>query len=142
MQAAALQPDRSIVFSARGVTKVIKFPVSSLAHDGDRWTVFLVQDGRATRRAIEVGQRNDTEAQALKGLSQVSGSSRFPATTFRKGSPSSPRRVRASAGPCGLVDMRTFGNATVRLKPGPYKWESASTALTPRTARSMCSRVL
>jgi HlyD family secretion protein len=56
---------RVVVWEERDVVKV---PVSSLARDGERWSVFVVDADHARRVAIEVGPRNDMEAQVLKGL--------------------------------------------------------------------------
>ena len=47
---------------------VVKIPVGALFRRPDGWGVFVVEGGRARARGIEVGQRNDTEAEVLKGL--------------------------------------------------------------------------
>ena len=48
---------------------VIKVPVSSLVRHGQDWAVYVVDNDRAVRRTVEVGERNSLEAEVLKGLS-------------------------------------------------------------------------
>jgi HlyD family secretion protein len=43
-------------------------PVSSLFRRGQGWAVFVVQDGRAALRAVEIGHRNGTAAEITRGL--------------------------------------------------------------------------
>jgi HlyD family secretion protein len=50
---------------------VLKAPIGALFRRGDDWAVFLVDSGRAREQVIEIGQRNDREAQVLKGLSEA-----------------------------------------------------------------------
>lgn len=49
---------------------VLQVPESALFRDpaGGGWSTFAVVDGRAERRAVDVGQRNGLEAQVLDGL--------------------------------------------------------------------------
>jgi HlyD family secretion protein len=47
---------------------VIKVPASALLRLDDRWTVFVVADGRARRRAVEIGHQNAVEAEVLRGI--------------------------------------------------------------------------
>jgi HlyD family secretion protein len=46
----------------------VKVPLSALWRSGEAWSVFVVEDGVAARRAIEVGRRSDREAEVLAGL--------------------------------------------------------------------------
>lgn len=57
---------RVVVWEARDAVKV---PVSSFVRAGDRWEVFAVRNGRAAQTALEIGQRSDTEAQVISGIS-------------------------------------------------------------------------
>lgn len=46
----------------------LKLPASALFRRGRDWAVFVVEESRAVLRVVEVGARNDLEAQVLKGL--------------------------------------------------------------------------
>jgi HlyD family secretion protein len=48
--------------------EVVTVPVGALFRRSDDWAVFVLQDGRARERRIEIGQRNGFDAQVLKGL--------------------------------------------------------------------------
>lgn len=54
-----------IVWSGENVLKV---PVSALFRHGESWAVFVIEDGRARRRAIQIGQRGSLEAEVVQGL--------------------------------------------------------------------------
>jgi HlyD family secretion protein len=47
---------------------VVRVPNSALVRDGDRWAVYVVQNGRARYTPLEIGQRTATEAEVIKGL--------------------------------------------------------------------------
>lgn len=47
---------------------VLKVPASALFRTSANWSVFVVEGGRARRRAVDVGQRNATEAQIRNGV--------------------------------------------------------------------------
>ena len=47
---------------------VLKVPVSALFRHGESWAVFVIEDGRARRRAIQIGQRGSLEAEIVQGL--------------------------------------------------------------------------
>jgi HlyD family secretion protein len=49
--------------------KVVKVPVGSLFRRDAGWAAFVVEDGVAHLRSVDLGQRNENEAQILKGLS-------------------------------------------------------------------------
>jgi len=49
---------------------VLKVPISSLFRVGDQWAIYVVQDGKAARRTITLGQRNSLEAEVLSGVQQ------------------------------------------------------------------------
>ena len=48
----------------------LRVPISSLYRQGDGWAVFVVQDGRARIRRIELGRRGSLNAEVLKGLGE------------------------------------------------------------------------
>jgi HlyD family secretion protein len=47
---------------------VLKVPTSSLFRNEGEWAVFVVDDGQAKQRTIQIGRQNDLEAQVLSGL--------------------------------------------------------------------------
>lgn len=49
---------------------VLQIPASSLFRDGDGWAAFVVEDGVAVKRRIEVGQRSGLAAQVLAGVAE------------------------------------------------------------------------
>lgn len=49
-------------------TNVLKIPSSATFRDRDGWSVFVVENGRARRRGIEAGHRNQTEIEVLEGM--------------------------------------------------------------------------
>jgi HlyD family secretion protein len=64
---------------------VVMVPISSLVRDGNRWAVFAVEDGRAVRTPVEIGQRSDVHAQVLKGLSPGTEAISFPSDDIADG---------------------------------------------------------
>jgi len=65
--------------------KVLKVPASALFRCAPAWCVFVVEDGRARRRSIEVGQRNLGEAQVTGGLSAGQTVLRYPGNDVTDG---------------------------------------------------------
>ena len=57
---------RIIVWSRDNVLKV---PTSSLFRHGDEWAVYVVENDRAVRRTVQIGQRSGLEAELTGGLS-------------------------------------------------------------------------
>lgn len=47
---------------------VMRVPISALFRDAGQWTVFVVRDGRAERRSVDIGQMNDEHAEVRDGL--------------------------------------------------------------------------
>ena len=47
---------------------VLQVPASALFRYGDGWAVFALSNGKAKRRAVEVGHRNGLVAQVVSGL--------------------------------------------------------------------------
>lgn len=56
---------RTVIWSSENVLKV---PQSALFRQGQGWSVFAIEGGRAKSREVEIGQRNEREAQILRGL--------------------------------------------------------------------------
>jgi HlyD family secretion protein len=50
---------------------VLQVPASSLFRYKDGWALFVIDDGRAVRRRVEVGQRNGLSAQILEGVNEA-----------------------------------------------------------------------
>ena len=49
---------------------VLHVPVSALFRQNEQWSVFVERDGRAVLQAVDVGRRNDHEAEIVKGLTE------------------------------------------------------------------------
>ena len=49
---------------------VLKIPGSAAFREGDAWRVFAIEQGRARRKAVEIGHRNQTEVEILRGLTE------------------------------------------------------------------------
>jgi HlyD family secretion protein len=47
---------------------VLKVPVGALFRQGENWAVFVVEEGRARRQIVQLGQRNENEGQVTSGL--------------------------------------------------------------------------
>jgi HlyD family secretion protein len=45
-------------------------PTGALFREGEDWAVFVVEDGRAQRRTLEIGRRGGLEAEVLSGLAE------------------------------------------------------------------------
>lgn len=48
--------------------QVLKVPASALFRHGEQWQVFVLENGYARRREVEVGQRTSREVEVLRGL--------------------------------------------------------------------------
>jgi HlyD family secretion protein len=73
---------RTVVWSADNVLKV---PASALFRDGGKWNVFVMKDGRARLRGVEVGQRNSQEAEIRSGLREGENVVRHPSNALKDG---------------------------------------------------------
>ncbi len=58
---------RIIIWEAESVLKV---PSSGLFRHGDGWSVFVVENGKAIRREVEIGHRSQFEAEVLRGIEE------------------------------------------------------------------------
>lgn len=73
-------------------TDVLVVPTSALFPDGNEWQVFRVEDGRARRRTVELGRRNDAAAEVRGGLEAGDQVILFPSDLVSDGVRVSPRR--------------------------------------------------
>jgi HlyD family secretion protein len=64
---------------------VLQVPASSLFRYKDGWAVFVVENSRAVRRVVEVGQRNGLVAQILDGVSEGEGVVNHPSDDVEDG---------------------------------------------------------
>lgn len=47
---------------------ILQIPASALFRDGDGWAVFVVEQGKAVKRRVEIGQRTGLSAQVVSGI--------------------------------------------------------------------------
>lgn len=64
--------------------EVLKAPLSALFRQGDAWRVFVVENGIARSRAIEVKHRNSQEAEIVNGLREGEAVILHPPNTLRE----------------------------------------------------------
>jgi HlyD family secretion protein len=72
---------------------VLQVPASALFRVGDGWAVFVVQDGKAVRRAVDVGHRNGIAAEITSGISPGEKVILHPDDSVAEGKPVIERRV-------------------------------------------------
>jgi HlyD family secretion protein len=65
--------------------QVLKLPSSAMFRCAGAWCVFVVESGRARRRVVELGHRNQAEAEVLKGLAPGQTVVRYPANEVADG---------------------------------------------------------
>jgi HlyD family secretion protein len=61
---------------------VLKLPIGALFRCGGNWCTFIVKNGKAVQRIIQIGQRNAEEAQVLDGLQDHDTVVVYPPTTL------------------------------------------------------------
>jgi HlyD family secretion protein len=64
---------------------VVKVPTSALFREGQQWSVYVLDGGRARRVAVELGQRTNTEAEVLGGLQEGQQVVLHPSDTLTDG---------------------------------------------------------
>lgn len=69
---------------------VLAVPTGALFRTGDAWSVFVVEDGVARRREVEVGQRGSAAAVVLKGLREGDVVVLHPSDQLRDGARVTP----------------------------------------------------
>ncbi len=70
---------------------VLKIPTSALFREGTDWAVFVIEAGIAQRRRIEIGERNQLEAQVISGLTAGMQVIEHPADSIQPGTQVIPR---------------------------------------------------
>jgi HlyD family secretion protein len=50
--------------------EVLKIPASALFRSGSKWSVFVVEEGHARIRSVEIGHRNAFEAEIIQGVAE------------------------------------------------------------------------
>ena len=76
----------------------VKVPVGALFRRGANWAVFVVQDEMASERAVEIGERNQREAQVLGGLEVGDQVIVYPGDSVAEGVPVAPAAASAASG--------------------------------------------
>lgn len=64
---------------------VLKIPGSAAFRERDGWSVFVLDNGRARRHAIEIGHRNQTDAEVLSGITVGEDVILHPSNQLREG---------------------------------------------------------
>ena len=64
---------------------MLKVPTSALFRDGEKWAVYVVEDGRARRVIVELGHQTGQEAEVLSGLSEGARVILHPGDTLTDG---------------------------------------------------------
>lgn len=65
---------------------VTQVPIAALFRTGGRWSVFVVEDGRARLRTIDVGQMNAAHAQVMGGVDLEEDVILYPSDALQDGS--------------------------------------------------------
>jgi HlyD family secretion protein len=71
---------------------VLQVPTGALFRHRDQWAVFLMAEGRAVLRTVEIGQRTSLAARVLGGLDEGDRVVLFPSDQVADGSRIAPRR--------------------------------------------------
>lgn len=64
----------------------LQVPIAALFRDGNRWSVFVVEDGRLRQAAVEIGRMNDEVAEVRGGLAAADAVVLHPGDTLAHGS--------------------------------------------------------
>jgi HlyD family secretion protein len=75
---------------------VLKVPIGALFRCGQSWCVFTVRNNQAHRTAIEIGQRNQLEAQVKQGLESGEQVILYPSEAIQDGTKVRPRLAAAA----------------------------------------------
>ncbi len=63
----------------------LKLPLTALFRDGERWAIFVEEDGRARLRHVEIGRRNGLDAEVLGGIDAGMNVVRHPSDQMSDG---------------------------------------------------------
>jgi HlyD family secretion protein len=74
-----------------GNSAVLKVPASVLFRVGETWGVFVIEDGSALLRHVEVGHRNALEAEIMSGLRENEAVVLHPSNDINEGIVVQPR---------------------------------------------------
>lgn len=72
---------------------VLKVPSSTLFRHGEEWAVFAVENSRASLRIVQIGRRNDLEAEVLGGLREDQNVITHPNDKLQDGSRIQPVKM-------------------------------------------------
>ena len=78
--------------SSCGARLTLELQVDALFRHGDGWAVFEVDHSRARLRTVSIGERNDKEAQILRGLHAEQSVVLHPPDTLADGARITERR--------------------------------------------------
>jgi HlyD family secretion protein len=70
---------------------VVRAPVGSLFRQGEAWAVYVERDGRAERRTVTIGHRNDRDAEVTGGLREGERVVMHPSDALTPGARVTPR---------------------------------------------------
>jgi HlyD family secretion protein len=70
---------------------VLQVPAGALFRQQDEWAVFVVDQGLARRRKVEIGHRNGLAAEVLSGLAEKDRIIAHPDSSIEDGKPVQPR---------------------------------------------------
>jgi HlyD family secretion protein len=79
---------RIVVWEAE---RVLKVPTSALFRHGDAWAVYVLEAGRARRTLLQLGRRNDQEAEVTNGLADGAVVVVHPSDALADGARAEPR---------------------------------------------------
>ncbi|HEU4476922.1 MAG TPA: HlyD family efflux transporter periplasmic adaptor subunit, partial [Pyrinomonadaceae bacterium] len=95
---------------------VLQVPVSALFRSGDVWSLFVVEDGRARLRQIEVGQRTPLTAEIKSGVEVDEEVIVHPANEITDGTRVEPREQKYQILSITLTQSSGFGAIEKELK--------------------------
>ena len=71
---------------------VVRVPATALFRDADRWAVFVVEDGRAWSKLVEIGASDGTSTVVTNGLAEHTTVIAQPADAIKDGTRVTPRQ--------------------------------------------------